>query len=139
MRKSHLNSCYKKMSIKLVTFMDMKTLITSFLLLIHLINLVQCQRRTSKDDDSLSYRHDPVPKHQEYDKKILESLLKEVISDELNKMSKLMNFWKNLRIIFHFLMLSPPQNRPLINQKNYQNRRRKKGLQFQAEKKMMMQ
>ena len=105
MRKSHLNSCYnKKMSFstKLVTFMDMKTLITSFLLLIHLINLVQCQRRISKDDDSLSYRHDPVPKHQEYDKKILESLLKEVISDELNKMSKLMNFWKNLRIIFHF-------------------------------------
>lgn len=53
-----------------------------------LVSVIQCQR-VSKDDDS-SYRHEQTPRHQEYDKKMLESLLKEVISDELSKMSKLM-------------------------------------------------
>lgn len=51
-----------------------------------LIIIALCHR-VPKDED-LSRRHDTTPRHQEYDKKMLESLLKEVISDELSKMSK---------------------------------------------------
>lgn len=65
---------------------NMKTIIKCLILLIHLIGFIQCQR-LSKDDDS-TRRQDVAPRHQEYDKKMLEALLKEVISDELSKMSK---------------------------------------------------